>query len=55
MKYIFLAFMLGCGYYTLTYGIYLFRKERNKLGGSAMVMLAIVGTLIPAFVMLIKS
>ena len=44
MKYVFTIFMLGCGYYTLTYGVSQWKNEKNKLGGSATIALAVVGT-----------
>jgi hypothetical protein len=54
MMYLFIIFMLCCGYYSFTYGVNLWRKDKNRLGGMAMIILSIIGTLIPAFVMFIK-
>lgn len=50
-----MVFMFCCGYYSFTYGVNLWRKERNRLGGMAMILLAIFGTLVPAFVMFTKA
>jgi hypothetical protein len=47
--------MLSCGYYSLTYGVNLYIKEKNKLAGIAMISLSVLGTLIPAVVMVVKS
>ena len=46
MNYIVGFFMLCCGYYTLTYGICVW-KEKNRLGGVGAVLLAVLGTGIP--------
>lgn len=53
--YLFMFFMLCCGYYSLSYGVSLWTKDRNRLGGIAMIFLAVFGTVIPVFVMFIKA
>lgn len=55
MLYIFTLFMLGCGYYTLTYGISLWRDDKNKLGGFGAAAVAILGTVVPIVVLYMKS
>lgn len=55
MKYLFLLFMLACCYYSITYGVHLWKKEHNRFGGFCMITLAIAGTAVPAAMMLIKS
>ena len=55
MIYIFMLFMLGCGYYTFTYGISLWRDDKNKLGSIAVAAFAVVGTIIPGIVLFIKN
>jgi len=55
MMYLFMTFMLCCGYYSFTYGVCLWRKERNRLGGSAIILLSVFSTLIPIFVMFLKA
>lgn len=55
MMYIFMLFMLATGYYTLTYGISMFRDDKNKLGGIATMIFVVVGTIAPIIVMLIKQ
>jgi hypothetical protein len=47
-------FVLICGWYTLTYGMTIFIKEKNKLGGIAVIALAILSTIMPVAVMFIK-
>lgn len=54
MIYVFVLFMLACGYYTLTYGISLWRDDGNKLGALGVAMAAMVGTIAPIVVMFIK-
>lgn len=55
MIYIFIFFILCCEYYSSTYGVYLWTKEHNKLGGAAMILLAVLGAVIPVVVMYIKA
>lgn len=55
MIYAFLLFMAACGYHSLTYGIHLWKKERNRLGGLSMILLSVLGTVIPAYIMLLKA
>lgn len=54
MIYVLTLFMLGAGYYTLTFGINLWKNEKNKLGGFGAVALAVIGTIVPLIVMFIK-
>ncbi|GFZ31071.1 hypothetical protein CSC2_15970 [Clostridium zeae] len=51
MKVLLLLFMLASCFYTCTYGMNLLKKYNNKLGGIAVIALAILGTCIPAFVL----
>lgn len=55
MIYLLVLFMACCGYYTFTYGISLWRDEKNKLGGFAAAALAAVGTIAPGIVLFMKS
>ncbi len=55
MIYIFMLFMLGSGYYTFTYGISLWRDDKNKLGGFAVAVFAVIGTIIPGIVLFMKN
>lgn len=55
MLYLFSFFMLCSGYYTLTYGISLWKKDNNKLGGFGTILLALAGTVIPIIVLLAKA
>ncbi|HEX9060287.1 MAG TPA: hypothetical protein VF941_08915 [Clostridia bacterium] len=55
MVYIFMLIMLGCGYYTLTYGISLWRDDNNKLGGFAAGAFAVIGTIVPGIILYMKS
>lgn len=54
MLYIFSIFMLLAGYYSLTYGISLWKDDDNKLGGLGAIIIAIIGTIAPIVVMFIK-
>lgn len=55
MIYLLLVLMAGSGYYTFTYGISLWRDDKNKLGGFAAAALAVVATIVPGVVLFIKS
>jgi hypothetical protein len=54
MIYIFILFMLGCGYYTFTFGVSQYKKK-NRLGGISTMCIAVLGTLVPAFVLYVKN
>ena len=55
MNYLFVLFMLCCGYYTATYGMSLWKEDKNKLGGAAAVAFAVVGTVLPSVILLARS
>ena len=54
MIYILSLFIVCAGYYTLTFGITMWKQENNKLGGLGAVILAIIGTIVPIIVLFIK-
>jgi len=54
MIYIFSVFMLLTGYYCLTYGISLWKDDRNKFGSVGVVVASILGTVVPLVVMFLK-
>jgi hypothetical protein len=55
MVYVVTIVMLFIGYYTFTFGISLWRDDRNKLGGIGAWIMAVVGTLVPIAVLFIKK
>lgn len=55
MIYILFLFIIGSNYYTLTYGIYLWKNENNKLGSIGTIAIAIIGTIVPIVVGFIKK
>lgn len=55
MFYALIVFIIGAGYYTLTFGINLWKNENNKLGGFGAGLIAIAGTIIPIIVMFLKK
>lgn len=46
-------FLLGCGFYSLTYGISLW-KDKNKLGAVGASFIAVAGTVTPLILLFIK-
>lgn len=46
--------MLMAGYYSLTYGVSLWRDDHRKLGSIGVILIAIFGTLIPIVFMFIN-
>lgn len=54
MVYIVTIVMLMIGYYTLTFGISLWRDDKNKLGSIGAIIIAVAGTLIPVVELFIK-
>lgn len=55
MIYIFMLFMACCGFYTFTYGVSLWRDDKNKLGGFAVALFALIGTIVPGIVLFIRN
>ena len=47
IRYLAAFFILICGYYTLTYGISLWRDDKNKLASIGAFGAAAAGTLLP--------
>lgn len=47
MKYLLILLILFAGYYTFTYSIYLWKKEKNKLAAFGSAFIAVVGTVAP--------
>lgn len=54
MIYILFLFIIGLNYYTLTYGIYLWKSENNKLGSVGTIAIAVIATIVPILVAFIK-
>lgn len=54
MVYIVMILMLLIGYYTLTFGISLWRDSNNKLGSVGAIIIAVLGTIVPIVVMFVK-
>ncbi len=54
MIYILVIFMLCCGYYTFTYGISIWKNEKNKLASIGTIAMAIIGVVLPIIVLFIK-
>lgn len=54
MIYVLSLFIICSGYYTLTFGITMWKQENNRLGGFGAVSLAVLGTIVPLLVMFIK-
>lgn len=55
MIYFTVLFMMCAGYYCLTYGISLWKVEKNKLGGFGAILAATLGTIVPILYMLLKK
>ncbi len=54
MVYVMMIFMLMAGYYSLTYGVSLWRDDRKILGSIGVIMISVVGTIIPIVFLIIK-
>lgn len=46
--------ILISGYYTFTYGITIYLKDKNKLGGFATMALALISTILPIIMIFMK-
>jgi len=54
MEYIFSILILCAGYYTFSYGVYLWKEDKNRLGAVGAVVAAIMGAIVPVIVLFIK-
>jgi hypothetical protein len=54
VKILFSIFILCCGYYTLTFGRSLWKKDNNRLGGFGAGLFAVIGTIAPVIVLFMK-
>lgn len=55
MLYLLCLFIIGCNYYTLTYGVYLWKNENNKLGSIGTIIIVIIATVAPILVLFIRK
>jgi hypothetical protein len=54
MIYILMIFMLLAGYYSLTYGVSLWRDDNKRLGSVGAILIAVLGTIIPIVFLYLK-
>ena len=54
MVYILIIFMLLAGYYSLTYGVSLWRDDQKILGSIGVILISVLGTIIPIVFLIIK-
>lgn len=55
MKYIFALAMLFAGYYSFSYGIFQWKKEKNKLGAFGTILFSVIGTIVPVAIYLMRA
>lgn len=55
MKYIIVIAMLLSGYYSFSYGVFQWKKEKNKLGAAGTILLSVVGTVVPAVIYFMRA
>ncbi len=55
MKYILYFLILCSGYYTLSYGIYIWVRENNRLAAFGVWLLALVSTIVPIIMLIING
>jgi hypothetical protein len=53
MKYIAIVFLLYAFLKNIYYGIYEFKNEKNKSGGIAIILIAIIGFILPVIFLMI--
>lgn len=53
MPYLTTLFVICSGYYTLSYGISLWKNPITRLAGAASMAIAVVGTVVPIIVLFI--
>jgi hypothetical protein len=49
MKLLLSLIFLGAGYYSFSYGIYLWKNENNKLAAFGVILITLMGTIIPIY------
>lgn len=55
MVYLLAFLMLLAGYYTVSYGVTLYKEEDNRLGGAATVVIALLGTITPIIILFMRQ
>jgi hypothetical protein len=55
MIYLVITLILISGYYTLTYGISVWKNENNALGGMAVITLATLATVISVIFLIVRA
>lgn len=54
MKFFVIPFILAASYYTVTYGVSVWRREKNKPGGVSVILLALLGAALPIALLFIE-
>jgi hypothetical protein len=49
---IFVLFLLAVNYYAFSYGLFLVRKEKNRLAGFGIFLIVLICFLVPAYMIL---
>lgn len=55
MKYIIALVMLLAGYYSFSYGVFQWKKEKNKLGAIGTIIFSVIGTVLPVVIYLMRA
>ncbi len=54
MIYLLILFLLAVSYHTFSYGIFLIKKEKNKLAAFGTILLSLLNLVIPTYVLLLR-
>ncbi len=54
MKYLVIPFILAASYYTVTYGVAVWSREKNRTGGAAVILLALAGAVFPIALLFVE-
>lgn len=54
MKFLMMLMIVGLGYYSLTYGIYLWKNESSKLPGIGVLLISVLGIVVPIIMLYLR-
>lgn len=55
MMYVTAFFVLCAGWYTFSYGLSLWKEDKNQLGSVGAILMALLGTVLPLALLIWKS
>ena len=54
MTYLFIPVLLAISYHTFSYGIFLIKKEKNRLAAFGTILLSLLNLVVPVYVIILR-